>query len=184
MWLTMWLICATLLSSAILEKMLRHCLVCGINDDGMQKKLLAESDLTYARAMQVAQGLETATKNLREMKAPVPPVPVKTEPVNAVRGSRGRKTAVTVQELPAIAVVIRDTLPQTVDTGRGLAISAARRAIWLRCARASLRSSGQGRLPSSRSDRFDQQWVDWEKDLRVSPTSPRIPTRVRMPTTV
>ena len=55
-----------------LDKMLRDKLVWGINDAGIQKKLLQESDpLTLARALTVAQGAETADKNLKEMKAPL-----------------------------------------------------------------------------------------------------------------
>ena len=38
---------------ATLESMLRSCLFCGINDT--QKCLLAEADLPYARAVQLAQ---------------------------------------------------------------------------------------------------------------------------------
>ena len=47
------------------DKMLRDRLVWGINDAGIQKKLLQENDpLTLARALKVAQGAETADKNL------------------------------------------------------------------------------------------------------------------------
>lgn len=52
-----------------LEVMLRDRLVCGINDDRIQK-LLAEQELLYERALTVARGTEAADKNLREMKAP------------------------------------------------------------------------------------------------------------------
>ena len=54
-----------------LDKMLRDRLIWGINDAGIQKKLLQENDpLTLARALKVAKGAETADKNLQEMKAP------------------------------------------------------------------------------------------------------------------
>jgi hypothetical protein len=51
---------------ATLEKMIRDCLVCGIKDEGIQKKLLAEQDLTYAASLRIAQGMETDTKNLKK----------------------------------------------------------------------------------------------------------------------
>ena len=35
-----------------IEDMLRDRLVCGINDDGLQERLLAEPDLTYAKAVE------------------------------------------------------------------------------------------------------------------------------------
>ena len=75
-----------------LDKMLRDRLVCGVNDESIQKKLLVEKNLTFARALLLAQGTEEAAKNLREMKAPslaVPPsadgaVGIKQEEVNQV----------------------------------------------------------------------------------------------------
>ena len=68
-----------------LEKMIRDRLVCGINDEGIQKKLLGEQDLTYASALRIAQGQKTASKNLQELRQPgnvSNPVKPKTEPVN------------------------------------------------------------------------------------------------------
>lgn len=48
-----------------LEAMLRDRLVCGINDGSIQKRLLAESKLTYQKAVELAQGLEAADKNAK-----------------------------------------------------------------------------------------------------------------------
>ena len=53
-----------------LEKMLRDRLVSGVNDEAIQKKLLAERELTYDSALRIAQGLETAARDLREMQNP------------------------------------------------------------------------------------------------------------------
>ena len=82
-----------------LDKMLRDRLVWGINDAGIQRKLLQENDpLTLARALTVAQGAETADKNLKEMKAPPQEldfsscsqagVRVKSEPIQKVNAKR------------------------------------------------------------------------------------------------
>ena len=48
-----------------LEVMIRDRLVCGINDDAIQKRLLSEPKLTYKRAVELAQSLETADKNVK-----------------------------------------------------------------------------------------------------------------------
>ena len=48
-----------------LEVMIRDRLVCGINDDTIQKRLLSESKLTYLRAVELAQSLENADKNVK-----------------------------------------------------------------------------------------------------------------------
>ena len=52
---------------ASLEAMLRDRLVCGINNEKIQQRLLAEAKLTYAKALELAQGLETAAQNMKEL---------------------------------------------------------------------------------------------------------------------
>ena len=52
---------------ASLETMLRDRLLCGIEDKGIQKRLMAEPKLTYAKALELAQGLEAASKNMQEL---------------------------------------------------------------------------------------------------------------------
>ncbi len=43
-----------------LEEMLRNRLVCGIQNSHIRKRLLGEKTLTFARALELSQGLETA----------------------------------------------------------------------------------------------------------------------------
>ena len=47
--------------------MLRDWIVCGINDDTIQKRLLAEAKLTNTKALELAWGLETATRNVKKI---------------------------------------------------------------------------------------------------------------------
>ena len=67
-----------------LEKMICDRLMCGINDEGIQKRLLAERGLTYEKALTVAQGAEAAYQNLRELncESQLGAVVIKKEPVN------------------------------------------------------------------------------------------------------
>lgn len=52
-----------------LDEMIRDRLVCGINDETMQRRLLAEEDtLTLAEAIRITQAMETATKNTHQIK--------------------------------------------------------------------------------------------------------------------
>ena len=51
-----------------IEDLLHDEIMCGINDDGIQQKLFAEKTLTYQRALEPSQGLETAAKNVKELK--------------------------------------------------------------------------------------------------------------------
>ncbi len=53
-----------------LDQALRDRLVCGVRNELIQKRLLAEVGLTLARAMEIAQGMETAEKNAKEFHAP------------------------------------------------------------------------------------------------------------------
>ena len=52
---------------ASLEEMLRDRLVCGIQNTPIQKRLLAEKTLTFTRALELSQGLETASKHAKEL---------------------------------------------------------------------------------------------------------------------
>lgn len=51
-----------------LDTMLRDRLVCGINNDATQKKLLAERNLDLARAMDIAISMEAASKNASDLR--------------------------------------------------------------------------------------------------------------------
>ena len=50
------------------KKMLRDRLVCGVNDEHIQRRLLAESQLEFKKAMEIATAMETADKNTRDLK--------------------------------------------------------------------------------------------------------------------
>ena len=50
--------------------MLRDRLVCGINDARLQRRLLAESTLTFEKALSVALAWESAERNARHLQLP------------------------------------------------------------------------------------------------------------------
>lgn len=64
-----------------LEQMLRDRLVCGVNDDRIQRRLLSETDLTFEKAFKIAVAAEAASKNAQDLqnKAPLACNSVKTE---------------------------------------------------------------------------------------------------------
>ena len=66
---------------------LRDRLVCGINDENMQRRLLSEKTLTFDKALELSLSMETAKKNAEELQgvqAPaVPPV------INKVHNTTG-----------------------------------------------------------------------------------------------
>ena len=51
-----------------LDVMIRDRLVCGINDDSIQKHLLAEPRLTYEKAVELSQSMEMAAQNVKDLK--------------------------------------------------------------------------------------------------------------------
>ena len=55
-------------NSATLSDMLRDRLVCGINDQKLQRQLLTEAALTYDSAFALVQALETADKSAKELE--------------------------------------------------------------------------------------------------------------------
>ena len=50
--------------------MLRDRLICGINNDRMQRHLLSESKLSFEKAYELAQAMETADHDARELQGP------------------------------------------------------------------------------------------------------------------
>ena len=69
-----------------LEAMLRDCIVCGINDDTIQRRLLAELGLTFKKSLEIAQSLKAIARHMREL-----------HPVAA--GSSKRKTSTGSNEI-------------------------------------------------------------------------------------
>ena len=58
-----------------LNDMLRDRLVCGINDARLQRRMLAETGLTFDKALTLATALEAADKNAKDLvKSPSEPV--------------------------------------------------------------------------------------------------------------
>ncbi|XP_024921034.1 uncharacterized protein K02A2.6-like [Cynoglossus semilaevis] len=55
---------------AVLDDMLRDRLVCGINDDAIQRRLLSETSpiLTFKKALEISQGMEMAASNARDIQ--------------------------------------------------------------------------------------------------------------------
>ena len=51
-----------------LENMLRDRLVVGIDNEAIQRRLLSETTLTFKKALELAQSLEAAVKNTKEIQ--------------------------------------------------------------------------------------------------------------------
>ena len=49
--------------------MLRDRLVCGVRDPQLQKRLLAERQLTFSKALELAQAFESAESSSRDIQA-------------------------------------------------------------------------------------------------------------------
>ena len=75
---------------AALDDMLRDRLVCGIGDGKIQRRLLAESELTFKKAFELAQAMETADRDARDLGKP-------REEVHAIGGTAGGRKDVAPQ---------------------------------------------------------------------------------------
>ena len=51
-----------------LDEMLRDCVVCGINQERWQKRLLSEPGLTFKKAYEIAVGAESADQNMKKLR--------------------------------------------------------------------------------------------------------------------
>lgn len=49
--------------------MLRDRIVCGVNDDTIQRHLLSERDITFKQAMDLSQGMELAASNVSDIQS-------------------------------------------------------------------------------------------------------------------
>ena len=67
-----------------LSEAIRDCIVCGLHSESTQKRLLAEDDLTLAKTIEIAQGMEVAERNTVHLKGSseltINGVTVKTKP--------------------------------------------------------------------------------------------------------
>ncbi|XP_043243629.1 uncharacterized protein K02A2.6-like isoform X2 [Amphibalanus amphitrite] len=59
---------------SFLDQMIRDRLVCGVNSDPIQRRLLAEAELTLPQAIKIAVATETAGQNLQELAGAGQPV--------------------------------------------------------------------------------------------------------------
>ncbi|KFD67939.1 hypothetical protein M514_19816 [Trichuris suis] len=67
--------------------MLRNCLMCGVHDEGLQRRLLAGPSLTLKNAQQMAMASESAQTGIKELLFPDPPLEV-----GLISTSRGRRS--------------------------------------------------------------------------------------------
>ena len=80
-----------------LEDMLRDRLVCGVADDRIQRRLLAETELPFAKAMQIASAMELADKNTADLRGSTPETVNKTTAQHGRREGNGKGPARTKQ---------------------------------------------------------------------------------------
>ena len=66
--------------------MLCDCIVCGINDNAIQRCLLAELGLTFIKSLKIAQSLEAITRHMHKLHP-------------AAAGSSKRKTSTSSNEI-------------------------------------------------------------------------------------
>ena len=78
-----------------LGDVLRDRLVCGVKDERIQRRLLGEVDLSFAKAFQIAPSVESANKHANELQASVP---ASVPPSVNVIGSRPKEKAKRVVE--------------------------------------------------------------------------------------
>ena len=86
-----------------LDQMLRDRLVCGVNHEAIQRKLLSEKNLTFEKAYALAQSIETAerdTANLKSKKGDIPQVNYTASGKLFLTGKSRQPSSSTVKNIP------------------------------------------------------------------------------------
>ena len=74
-----------------LDKMGRDRIVCGINNSRIQSRLLQERNLTYQNALDTAQAMELAAKDIADMQKRTSSTMVPHQPVHHLNPPKERK---------------------------------------------------------------------------------------------
>ena len=80
--------------AATLNDMLRDRLVCGIRDRRLQQRLLAETDLTFKKALEISQAIEAAERNAKDLQTKLT---LTSKPILAVNQPRGDQDHLTTK---------------------------------------------------------------------------------------
>ena len=73
--------------------MIRDRLVCEVNDERIQRRLLAQSRLDFKKALELATAMDIADKNMRHIQQGNSVEKLKESPVNRLNKEQGKKTA-------------------------------------------------------------------------------------------
>ena len=73
-----------------LNDMLRDRLICGINDARIQRRLLAEAEIDFPKALQIAQAMESADRDAQDLQTLQSETPLMADA--AVRSAGGSDT--------------------------------------------------------------------------------------------
>ena len=68
-------------------------MVCGVNDERIQRRLLAESRLDFKKALELATAMEIADKNTRDIQQGNSVEKLKEQPVNRLSKQQGKHAA-------------------------------------------------------------------------------------------
>ena len=101
-----------------LDETLRDRIVWGIADSRVQHRLLAESFLTFEKALEIVQAMELATQDLKDLQAET----ASSTPVHKLQGHRANPAP--TPSKPAATAVVESTPPQTAvsrPSGAGVA---------------------------------------------------------------
>ena len=76
-----------------LDVALHDCLVCGMNSQSTQKRLLAESHLTFSKALTIALSIKAANNNTQQLKGAEQASTVSYHSSSAVGNAKGKRSS-------------------------------------------------------------------------------------------
>ncbi len=164
---------------ATLEDMLIDRIVRGINNVQIQRRLLAESKLTFSKALEIVQGLESAAKNMKELtKGASQETSLDTQKVHKIipRGSqRSQFGSVIVSLPPNVFVVSRQVkLVRIIIFEHFHVTHVAKWDIWQKFVRVQLRSKRSSRKKAVHHVEETAKYSSEEGDLYAIHSVPKL----------
>ena len=136
-----------------LNNALRDRFVCGLLHEGMQKRLLSEPDLTFTRAVEIAQGIAAAEKNIQDFRRK------EITTVGKVSFAATQKDTIVFKLKAAVVIVVVLTIYRRIVTSRKLCHNCEKKGHIASICRAPKRQKGQVRSKSTYKNRGNTKWL-------------------------
>lgn len=126
----------------LLTEMLRDRLVCGINHEPLQHRLLSEADLTFKKALDIAVSMETAASDAQHLQKATP-TPTETV-VHAVQHYNANVTGKLCYQCQRGNIALISAHSKKLNVTSVVKLATSRRRMYVKATKATFTSGRQG----------------------------------------